>query len=84
MLMAKSNDTALPVARISLTPDEAAASTGFSRTRIFGAIRDGKLIARGDGKATVIEVEELTRWVRSMPPKVPQPSAGSESPSAVA
>src|SRR5712672_543376 len=23
-----------------------------SRTRIFGAIRDGKLIARGDGKAT--------------------------------
>jgi hypothetical protein len=84
MPMAKSNDTTLPVPRISLTPDEAAASTGFSRTRIFGAIRDGKLIARGDGKATVIEVEELARWVRSMPPKGCRTSSGAEPAMAVA
>lgn len=70
-------DTAPPIPRISLTPDEAAASTGFSRTRIFSAIRDGKLIARGDGKATVIEVDELTRWVRSMPAKGPQANAAA-------
>jgi hypothetical protein len=53
--------------RISLTPDEAAASTGFSRTRIFQAIRDEELTARKDGKATVIETGELLRWLRSLP-----------------
>jgi hypothetical protein len=58
------------VPRISLTPDEAALSTGFSRTRIFDAIRDGKLVARGDGKSTIIEMEELARYVRSLPLKV--------------
>jgi hypothetical protein len=67
--MDRLNDIAAPIPRISLTPDEAAASTGFSRTRIFGAIKDGKLVARGDGKATVIETDELARWVRSMPAK---------------
>jgi hypothetical protein len=67
--MDKMNSTATPIPRISLTPDEAAVSTGFSRTRIFQAIRDKRLIARGDGKATIIEVEELARWVRSLPPK---------------
>jgi hypothetical protein len=63
------NGTATQIPRISLTPDEAAVSTGFSRTRIFKAIRDNRLIARGDGKATIIEVEELARWVRSLPAK---------------
>jgi hypothetical protein len=62
-------DIAAPIPRISLTPEEAATSTGFSRTRIFGAIRAGTLIARGDGKATVIETDELARWVRAMPAK---------------
>ena len=62
-------DIAAPIPRISLTPDEAAASTGFSRTRIFGAIAAGSLVARGAGKATVIETDELARWVRSMPAK---------------
>jgi excisionase family DNA binding protein len=57
------------VPRISLTPEEAAFSTGCSRTRIFEAIRNGKLVARGDGKSTIIEFEELTRWVRSLPAK---------------
>ena len=55
------------IARISLTPDEAASSTGFSRTRIYNAIRDQELTARKDGRATVIEVAELQRWVRSLP-----------------
>ena len=55
------------LARISLTPDDAAESTGFSRTRIFQAIRDEELTARKDGKATVIETDELLRWLRSLP-----------------
>ena len=59
--------------RLSLTPDDAAAATGFSRTRIYGAIRDGELTARKDGKATVIEVSELQRYIRSLPTRGRQP-----------
>lgn len=53
--------------RVSLTPDEAAESAGVSRTRIFEAIRSGTLTARKCGKATIIEPEELARWVRTLP-----------------
>ena len=61
------------VPRLSLTPDEAAESTGFARTRIFQAIRDRELTARKSGKATVIETDELARWVRSLPTRGRQP-----------
>ena len=64
-------DVSARVPRFSLTPDEAAESTGFSRTRIFQAIRDGELTARKVGKATVIE----TRWLRSLPIRGRQPTA---------
>jgi hypothetical protein len=72
------------VPRLSLTPDEAAEATGFSRTRIFQAIREGKLVARGDGKATIVEVQELARGIRSMPPKGRQTSPTVESAGAAA
>jgi hypothetical protein len=61
---------ALP--RIALAPDDAAIAAGVSRTRIFDAIRKGRLIARGDGKATLIEVSELARWIASLPAKGPR------------
>jgi excisionase family DNA binding protein len=61
--------------RFALTPDDAAESTGFSRTRIFQAIRDGELTARKDGKATVIETGELLRWLRSLPTRGRAPTA---------
>jgi hypothetical protein len=67
--MGKTNTTTIP--KISLTPAEAAASTGFSRARIFEEIKTGRLIARGAGKATVIETPELVRWVHSLPLKRP-------------
>jgi excisionase family DNA binding protein len=52
---------------VSYAPETAAAVTGRSRTRIFKAIKDGELTARKDGRATLIEHDELRRWVRSMP-----------------
>lgn len=55
------------VEQISYTPDQSARITGRSRTRIFKAIREGELIARKDGRATLIEAEELHRWIRSFP-----------------
>ncbi len=52
---------------IAVPPEKAAALSGRNRTRIFNAIRAGELTARKDGKATLIEVSELRRWVRSFP-----------------
>jgi hypothetical protein len=55
------------IERIAYSPQGAALATGRSRTRIFKAIKDKELIARKDGRATVLEAEELRRWVRSLP-----------------
>lgn len=52
---------------IACVPETAALLTGRTRTRIFQAIQSGELVARKDGRATLIEHEELRRWVRSMP-----------------
>jgi excisionase family DNA binding protein len=67
------------VPRLGFSPDEAAQSTGVSRTRIFEAIRDGALTARKAGKSTVIEVDELRRWVRSLPTRGRVPEAEGDS-----
>jgi excisionase family DNA binding protein len=61
------NVTGRGIPRLGFSPDEAAESVGVSRTRIFEAIRDGTLTARKAGKCTVIEIDELRRWVRSLP-----------------
>ena len=52
--------------------EEAGAAAGVSRTRIFEAIRKNELTARKAGKATIIEVGELQRWVRSLPTRSAQ------------
>jgi excisionase family DNA binding protein len=52
---------------IAYTPDQAVRHTGRSRSRIFKAIREGELLARKDGRATLIEADELRRWIRSFP-----------------
>ena len=63
--------------RLSYTPDEAAETTGVSRTRIFMAIRDAELTARKAGKSTLIEADELQRWLRSLPIKGRQPQTAA-------
>jgi hypothetical protein len=72
MNLENNGNTVIP--KLSFTPDEAATATGFSKTRIFGAIHDQELTARKDGKATVIETTELLRWLRSRPTRGRQPS----------
>jgi hypothetical protein len=52
---------------LAVGPDKASQITDTSRTRIFQAIRDGELTARKAGKATIIEIDELRRSVRSLP-----------------
>jgi hypothetical protein len=68
----QANVTGRAIPRLGLNPDESAAAAGVSRTRIFEAIRDGALTARKAGKATVIETDELRRWVRNLPTRGPR------------
>jgi excisionase family DNA binding protein len=60
---------------IAYTPEQAAAVTGRSRSRIFKAIKEGEMTARKDGRATLLESDELRRWVRSLPTIGRQPVA---------
>jgi excisionase family DNA binding protein len=53
--------------QIAYTPEQAAVVTGRSRSRIFKAIKEKELTARKDGKATILEDNELRRWVRTFP-----------------
>jgi excisionase family DNA binding protein len=70
------NSDAKPIFEpISYTPEQAALVTGRSRSRIFKAIKDKELTARKDGKATLLERDELHRWVRSLPAIGRQPVA---------
>jgi len=46
---------------------------GVSRTRIFTAIRNGEMIARKAGRQTIIEADELQRWIRSLPTRGGRP-----------
>jgi hypothetical protein len=59
-------------ATFALTPiavaiENAPQVVGVSRTRIFEAIRNSELSARKAGRSTIIEIDELKRWVKSLP-----------------
>ena len=55
----------LPI--IAYSVEDAGNAVGLSRTRIFEAIKSGELEARKAGRATIIEADELRRWIKSMP-----------------
>jgi len=52
---------------IAVAIEAVPALVGVSRTRIFEAIRNGELSARKAGRSTIIEIEELKRWIKSLP-----------------
>jgi hypothetical protein len=60
-------EAARSIPRLALSPREAAVSAGVAQRRIFQAIADERLQARKDGKATLIEVAELARWISTLP-----------------
>jgi len=57
------------IERLAFTPSAAAIVTGRSRSRLYRALKAGELIARKDGRATLIEAAELRRWIGAMPTK---------------
>jgi hypothetical protein len=78
------SEAAIPSARglIALEPlsvrvEAVPMATGLSRTRIFEAIANNELVARKDGKATIVEVAELRRFIHSLPTRRKQPETAS-------
>lgn len=59
--------SAVPLIAVSI--EAAPQLVGVSRTRIYAAVRDKEITARKAGRATIIEVDELKRWFRSLPTK---------------
>jgi excisionase family DNA binding protein len=58
----------------------AAAAAGAGRDTLYRAIRDGGLTARKIGARTVIETDELKRWLASMPAIPPRRRAAPPAP----
>jgi excisionase family DNA binding protein len=56
-----------PVLALAYPPAQAAKVVGRSKTRIKKAIREKELTALKDGRATLIEHNELQRWLSTLP-----------------
>lgn len=52
---------------LALSPEAAAKAAGVGRTAIFQAIREKKLVARKNGARTLVMVDDLGKYLRSLP-----------------
>jgi hypothetical protein len=55
--------------------DAVPAIAGVTRTQVFEAIRAQELMARKCGRRTLIEADELRRWVSTFPVRGRMPGA---------
>ncbi len=53
--------------KLAVSVREAAEMIGIGRSSIYALFRDGKLTPRKSGKRTLLIVEELRRYVDSLP-----------------
>jgi excisionase family DNA binding protein len=53
--------------KLSFTIEQAVKATGIGRTAIFAAIKSGRLIARKNGRRTLIASSDLQQFVASLP-----------------
>lgn len=59
--------TSAPPLRLSLSISEAAAATGYGPDTLRQQVRDNYLVPSHANSKPVIMVEELIRWLRSLP-----------------
>jgi hypothetical protein len=45
--------------------------TGVPRTKVFEDVRNGKLLVRKRGRTSIVEHDEVVRYVKSLPVKEP-------------
>jgi hypothetical protein len=57
--------------------DAVPAIAGVTRTQVFDAIREQELTARKCGRRTLIEADELRRWVSTFPMRGRMPNTGN-------
>ena len=58
--------------KLGLTVEEAADVSSIGRTRLYQAIKEGRLKARKDGRRTVIVVDDLKVFLLSLPEAAPE------------
>jgi excisionase family DNA binding protein len=61
---------------LAVKVEDAAVVTGTTRSRIYEAIRERQLTARKAGRSTVILVDELGAWLKSLPSIGKTPTRG--------
>lgn len=66
----------MPDWKLAYRVPEAAAATGLGESTIWKKISEGRLVARRDGAATLIERDELQRYIRSLPAVQPGKKPG--------
>jgi hypothetical protein len=70
-------DPETPLEPLAVAIEQAPRVAGVARTRIYDAIAKNQLTARKAGKATIIELPELRRWIRSLPTRGRAPDAAA-------
>jgi len=53
--------------KLSFTIEQAVKATGIGRTAIFAAIKSGRLVARKNGRRTLIASGDLQKFLTSLP-----------------
>ncbi len=53
--------------KLSFTIEQTVKATGIGRTAIFAAIKSGRLVARKNGRRTLITVDDLQQFVANLP-----------------
>jgi hypothetical protein len=62
---------------VAIPINRAPGATGLKRTRIFEAIAKNELTVRKRGKATLVEIAELRRWISTFPTRGRMPDSST-------
>jgi excisionase family DNA binding protein len=53
----------------AMSVEQAAKAAGIGRTLLFAEIREGRITARKVGRRTIITLDDLDAWLKSLPVK---------------
>ncbi|MBM3557417.1 MAG: helix-turn-helix domain-containing protein [Alphaproteobacteria bacterium] len=60
----------------ALSLDEACVRAGLCKASVYKAIKSGRLVARKNGRRTVVLHSDLLAWLNSLPRIEPNPARG--------
>jgi excisionase family DNA binding protein len=56
--------------KLALSVEQAADAAPVGRTKLYEAIRDGRLKTRKSGRRTVILIDDFKQFLNSLPPRI--------------